>query len=254
MTDTDEAGHWFEDDRFWRAAADSLFDDEAWESAAVDAGHLAALLDLEPGAPVLDLGCGPGRYALPLAGMGFEVTGVDRTGHYLEEASRRAAAARLTIELVRADMREFNRAGGFAVAINMLTSFGYFEDPEDDLRVLRNVLASLRPGGRLLIDTIGKEVLGRIFQARDWKTVGDDVWLFERQPVQAWSWMHNTWIRIRDGERERFEIGHRLYSAAELMRLTLDAGFSEAEAFGDLEGANYDETSHRLVVVARKAA
>ena len=253
MTDPGEAGHWFEDDRFWRAVADSLFDDEAWESAAIDSGHLVALLGLEPGAPVLDLGCGPGRYALPLAGLGFEVTGVDRTGHFLEEASRRAEAADLAIELVRADMREFNRPGAFSAVINMLTSFGYFEDPEDDLRVLRNVLASLKPGGRLVIDTIGKEVLGRIFQARDWKAVGDEVWLFERQPVRAWSWMHNTWIRIHDGERERFEIGHRLYSAAELIGLTLAAGFSEAEAFGDLEGAGYDETSRRLVVVARKA-
>lgn len=251
--DASDVGTWFEDDGFWAAASGSLFGDEAWQTAAAEAGQLTALLDLEPGDSVLDLGCGPGRYALPLAGLGHAVTGVDRTASYLAEATDRAGAADLDVEFVRADMREFRRPQAFDAAISMLTSFGYFEDPEDDLRVLRNVLDSLRPGGILLIDTIGKEILGRIFQARDWKRVGDEVWLFERRPVRAWSWMENTWIRIRDGKSERFEIGHRLFSAVELGGMAQAAGFSETAAYGDLTGRPYDDTAARLVLLARKA-
>lgn len=245
---------WFEDDSFWEAAAASLFGEEAWEAAAVDAQALTALLDLEPGHTILDLGCGPGRHAISLARLGFAVTGVDRTVPYLREAARRAADAGVELELVRSDMREFRRPRAFEAALSMLTSFGYFEDPEEDLLVLRNTLDSLRPGGRLLIDTIGKEVLGRIFQARDWKAVGDEVWLFERRPVRSWSWMENTWIRIRDGEREEYELGHRLFSAVELMDLATRAGFASAVAYGALDGSPYDEGARRLIVVARKAA
>lgn len=254
MTGREEPEPWFENDEFWEAAAASLFGDEAWEEAAADSGNLAVLLQLQPGASILDLGCGPGRYALPLAGMGFHVTGVDRTSSFLEQAARRAEAAGLHIELERSDMRTFRRPDAFDATLSMLTSFGYFEDPEDDLRVLRNVRDSLRPGGRILIDTVGKEILGRIFQARDWKSVGDEVWLFERKPVHSWSWMEHRWIRIRDGQREEYRPNHRLFSAAELMGLTLEAGFEEATAFGDLQGSPYDETAGRLVVVARKAA
>jgi SAM-dependent methyltransferase len=244
---------WYDDDSFWQAASASLFGDDAWQAAASDAGQLARLLGLNQDASVLDLGCGPGRYALPLAGLGYSVTGVDRTVHYLEEARNRAEAARLDVEFVRADMREFRRPAGFDVAISMLTSFGYFEDPADDLQVLRNVFDSLKPGGVLLIDTIGKEILGRIFQARDWKRVGDEVWLFERRPVRGWSWMENTWMRICDGVTEEYEIGHRLFSAVELAGVAQAAGFGETAAYGDLEGAPYDENAARLVVLARKA-
>lgn len=251
--DAPDAEAWYDDDSFWTAASGSLFGDEAWQTAAAEAGQLTALLGLERGDSVLDLGCGPGRYALPLAGLGQAVTGVDRTATYLEEARARAEAAGLEVEFVRADMREFRRSQAFDAAISMLTSFGYFEDPEDDQRVLRNVLDSLKPGGILLIDTIGKEILGRIFQARDWKRVGDELWLFERRPVRAWSWMENTWIRIREGQSEEFEIGHRLFSAVELGSMAQAAGFSETAAYGDLTGRPYDEDAARLVLLARKA-
>lgn len=244
---------WYEDDSFWKAASASLFDDESWRTAASDAGQIVALLGLEPGEAVLDLGCGPGRYALPLAGLGCRVTGVDRTVHYLEEGRERAETGGLSVELVQADMREFRRPESFDAVISMLTSFGYFTDPEEDLQVLSNAFESLKPGGVLLIDTIGKEILGRIFQARDWKRVGDEVWLFERRPVRAWSWMENTWTRIRDGVAEDFEIGHRLFSALELTTMARAAGFAETAAFGNLEGAAYDENASRLVVLARKA-
>lgn len=244
---------WYEDDSFWQAASASLFGDEAWLTAASDAGQLLALLDLDEGASVLDLGCGPGRYSIPLAGLGCSVTGVDRTAHYLDEARERAETAGLEVDFVEADMREFRRPEAFDAAISMLTSFGYFEDPADDLQVLGNVLDSLKPGGLLLIDTIGKEILGRIFQSRDWKRVGDELWLFERRPVRAWSWMENTWTRIRDGVTEEYEIGHRLFSAVELARLAQAAGFAETAAYGDLESAPYDENADRLVVLARKA-
>lgn len=246
-------GDWYQSDGFWEAAAGHMFGDEAWRKASADAERLFEWIGLERGSSLLDLGCGPGRYALPLARLGCEVTGVDRTEAFLAEARRRADADGLDVELVRADMREFVRAEAYDVVISMLTSFGYFEDPDDDLKVLENVLESLRPGGILLIDTIGKEVLGRIFQARDWKRVDDEVWLFERRPVRAWSWMENTWIRIHGNTREEFEIGHRLYSAFELGTLARAAGFTETAAYGDLEGGPYDQNASRLVVLARKA-
>jgi hypothetical protein len=65
--------------------------------------------------------------------------------------------------------------------------------------------------------------------------------------------MENTWIRIREGSREEFKIGHRLYSAFELGTLAQASGFVETAAYGDVEGGPYDETASRLVLLARRA-
>ena len=70
-------------------------------------------------------------------------------------------------------MREFVRPEAFDAAINLFTSFGYFEDPAEDLQVAKNLFHSLKPGGALVMDLVGKEVLSRIFLPRDWQELAD---------------------------------------------------------------------------------
>ena len=243
---------WHERDDLWEAIAGHIFADKLRERAASEAETVADLLELEPPARILDLGCGPGRCAIPLAGLGYRVSGVDRTKSYLEEAARRAEDAGVELELVEGDMREFRRPDGFDAALSMMTSFGYFEDPAEDRRVVENVADSLADGGRFLIDTIGKEVLARIFQARDWVERDGELWLFEREVDRGWSWMNNRWIRIRDGGREEYELGHRLFSATELEGLLTSNGFRSARSYGGLAGEPYDREAERLVVVGTK--
>lgn len=57
-------------------------------------------------------------------------------------------------------MRSFIRPLSYDLVLNMFTSFGYFDDKKDDLKVLENVFVSLKPGGFLLIDVMGKETIG----------------------------------------------------------------------------------------------
>ena len=64
----------------------------------------------------------------------------------------RAEAADVAIDWVLQDMREFIRPAAFDLIISMSTSFGYFEDREDDLTVLRNMLSNLKPGGTCVVD------------------------------------------------------------------------------------------------------
>ena len=147
---------WHEDDHFWEQTAPFQFDERRWAAASKEVEQALALLQLKEGAAVLDLCCGPGRHSLELARRGFKVTGVDRTARFLEEARRRAEAEGLAIEFVQDDMRTFHRPGTFDAAINLFTPFGYFDDPEEDHRVLENIYASLKPHGKLLLDVMGK--------------------------------------------------------------------------------------------------
>jgi len=211
-----------------------------------------ALLKLEPGAAVLDLCCGPGRHSLELARRGFKVTGVDRTARFLEEARRRAEAEGLVIEFVQGDMRTFRRPEAFDAVINLFTSFGYFDDPQEDKQVLENVYTSLRPNGKLLLDTMGKEVLARIFRERDWFEQDGALFLEERRLLEGWSRIETRWIIVRDGEQEEFTLKLRLYSGAELRALLREIGFRRVELFGNLDGEPYDQNARRLVALAEK--
>jgi SAM-dependent methyltransferase len=177
----------------------------------------------------------------------LHVVGVDRSDFYLERVRATAQQEHMDIEFIRADIREFRRPHAFE-----FTSFGYFTDPDDDLDVLRNVRESLRPGGALVIDLIGKEVLARIFRERDWQESEDGSLLVEQRTIRdGWREVRNRWVVIRQGTRTEYELRLRLYSAVELTVLLSQAGFGTVEAYGSLGGAPYDTGAQRLVVVAR---
>jgi SAM-dependent methyltransferase len=243
---------WFEDKAFWAAVKPSLFGEERWKLAARDAEPLKELLQLKPGARVLDLCCGPGRFSIELARRGFKVTGVDRTVLYLAEARRRARQQKLDVELVRSDMRAFVRPRAFDACINMFTSFGYFENPADDFKVCRHVLRSLRPGGRFLVQAAGKEWLARNFQPSDWSESGGTYVLEERKVAPGWTGLENHWVLIRQGKVREFRFFLRVYSGVELRDLLLRAGFARADIYGGLGGEPYDHNSRWLVAVGRK--
>ena len=222
------------------------------ERAAVDVDGILSLVSVAPTARILDLCCGVGRHALELARRDFNVTGVDKTARFLEQARRQAREQGSVIEFVRQDMRVFRQPNSFDLALNLNTSFGYFEDPADDLKVLRNIHASLLAGGSLVLETIGKEVLARIFQERDWSEIDGCLFLHERRPSEDWGRMNVRWIKITSGQKEEWSFTHRLFAATELAALMGEAGFKSVKTYGDLEGRPYDNTASKLVVIAQK--
>jgi len=244
---------WHETDAFWDTFAPVMFTQARWEAAAGDVDRIEERLGLAPGAAVLDLCCGPGRHALELARRGYVVTGVDRTERYVAQAQAAAREQGLHAEFLQDDMRRFLRPEAFDAATNLFTAFGYFEDPDEDRQVLLNLHASLKPGGALLMDMVGKEWLARVFRERDWREVPDGgIMLEERRVTRNWSWMVNRWILLRGAERKEFTLSHRIYSASELAALLSGCGFAEVNIYGSLAGTAYDHKAERLVAVARK--
>ncbi len=243
---------WYEQNTFWETVAPTLFTQQRWEDAPAEVDQVVSLLGVEPGAHVLDLCCGVGRHSLALARRGFCVTGVDRTQPYLDRAAEQAEAEGLEVEFVQSDMRSFCRPDAFDAVVNLFTSFGYFEDPEDDRQVAANMYRSLKAGGVFLIDMMGKEVLARIFRERDWYEEDGVLVLQERKIAQNWSWMENRWILLAGDSRTELNLSHRIYSAVELASLLTECGFAHVEAYGNLDGSAYDHLARRLVIVARK--
>lgn len=255
MTGRDESQDWFGDTDFWRDFGPLMFDQGRMRATPAEVDAILASTGLEKGS-VLDLCCGPGRHALELARRGFSVTGVDLDAGFVEQGRATAADEGLDVEFLHLDAREFARPASFDAALSMYTSFGYFQDLYDDRRVLANLHASLREGGTLLIETMGKETVALSYRRRNWyypADYPDDIFLLENQVVGAWERLDMHWKIIRpDGTRSEAVLSVRLYSALEMASLLRDAGFSEVEIFGDLEGSPYNENASILVAVARK--
>jgi cyclopropane fatty-acyl-phospholipid synthase-like methyltransferase len=245
---------WHDDDGFWKAWAPVMFPPERFKKAEVEVDQTLKLLKVKPGAAILDLCCGPGRHSVELARRGFKVTGVDRTRQFLAQARKLAAKSKLEVEFVLADMRRFRRPRAFDAVINMFTAFGYFRKQADDLRVLKNVYASLNPGGVFLMELIGKERIAKIFNPRTWHREPDGTIILEERWVEDdFGWIENRWSMIRKGRMRTHTVAHRLYSAVELRTLLKQVGFARVTAFGGLEGTPYDHDAQRLVLLARKS-
>ena len=240
---------WHEDDSFWETWGPLMFNPDKIAAAKEEMGKVVALTELSPGASVLDLCCGIGRCSLELARRGFNVTGVDRTTSYLTEARKQAEQEDLDVEFIQDDMRKFIRPESFDCVISMFTSWTYFENPDEDKQVILNAYSSLKPGGKLVIQTHGKETLARIFQERGWNERDGVIWLQEREVRNNWSWMWNRWILLKGNERIEAEITHRIYAGLEIVNLLTDCGFSKVELFGDLDGSPYDQNARQLIAV-----
>ncbi|MFW9943972.1 MAG: class I SAM-dependent methyltransferase [Candidatus Sifarchaeia archaeon] len=252
MTDKSEVP-WYEQDEMWELAASIMFDEESIKRAVVQVDSLTSLLKIQPDDRILDLGCGVGRHSLEFARRGHKVVGVDRTRSYLERARASAADENLDVEFVLEDMRSFRREASFDVTLSMFTSFGYFEDPEDQMGVLKNIYFSLRPGGRFVYHSFGKEVLARIFNPRDWQEHKEGFVLYDRKAINDWSMMHNKWHFIdREGKIHTWEFQHWIYSAVEFKSMLMSAGFSKAQVYGNLDGSPYDNEAASTIAVGTK--
>jgi SAM-dependent methyltransferase len=151
-------------------------------------------------------------------------------------------------------MRRFTRAHAFDLAVNLCTSFGYFETPQENRRVVQNVAASLKPGGRLVLDMLGKEVLARIFQPASAQEVPGAGLLVQRQHViEDWSRIDSEWFLINTQAVQTFRLQHWLYSGVELKELLLGSGFTSVQLYGTFEGAEYGPGATRLIAVAGKS-
>jgi SAM-dependent methyltransferase len=129
-----------------------IFYEEAFEAgaSAEEIDFIDRALGLPAGSHILDLGCGFGRHAIPLAHRGYRVTGIDLSQTLLDAAQKIARQLGTEVAWLHRDMRQLGDAGPFDACVCLYTAFGYFGD-DDNARVLAEVRERLRPGGALLL-------------------------------------------------------------------------------------------------------
>jgi 2-polyprenyl-3-methyl-5-hydroxy-6-metoxy-1,4-benzoquinol methylase len=189
-----------------------------------EADRLARLLAAPAGAEILDVPCGAGRLSLPLADGGYRLTGVDWSSELLGHARSRDVVQQITWE--QRDMRDLPWSGRFDGAFCVGNSFGYLDD-EGNAAFLRAVRATLKPGGRFVLETpMVLENLLNHLQPRPWWKV-DDVWLLvENQYDRARARLDIEYTFVSNGRVEVRRGSHRAYTYRELLELLTSSGFT----------------------------
>lgn len=101
---------------------------------------------------VLDLGCGTGRHAIPLAARGLDITGVDFSEAMLKRARARPRPAGGSLEFLQGDVRAFTGNGPYDAVLMNFNVLGYM-NTNDDLRgAFATARRNLRPGGVFVAD------------------------------------------------------------------------------------------------------
>jgi ubiquinone/menaquinone biosynthesis C-methylase UbiE len=210
------------------------------------------MMQIEPPAKLLDLCCGTGRHAIPLAQMGFAVSGLDYSDASLARARKKVAQAGVSVAFLRGDMRQLPWEKQFDGCVMLGGSFGIFGDEAENERVLHAVAGVLKPSGRFFLDVANRDRIVCEHRSRDWQ--GTDNWLrcIERwfDPVAGVNYARERWGR----EGEWIERTHqmRLYTATELDRMLRQAGLTPVAYYGGYDQSEFTIRSHRILIIAEK--
>ncbi len=132
----------------YAAAYDALYDEKDYESEC-DLVERAFAEYGEGGLrTILDLGCGTGNHAFPLARRGYDVVGVDRSEAMLERARAKGG----DVELLLGDVREIRLGREFDAVLILFAVLGYQLANDDVVAALATARAHLRAGGLVLFD------------------------------------------------------------------------------------------------------
>jgi len=207
------------------------------------------VLRLPKRAKILDLCCGHGRHFLPLAKMGYQMTGLDLSKKSLAILAENAKNKKIKARIIRSDMRKIPFKNEFEAVINMFTSFGYLESDYEDFKVLKAVARTLKPGGKFLIDIVNSDWLLANFQLKSWERVGKMI-VLEEKVYNPQTRRNTVKIRILDSKGKWHKTFYvvRIYSLAEMKKKLNKVGLRIVKVFGDtISNRKFTplESSHR---------
>ncbi len=212
-------------------------------STKEDAQRLSAIIPLSDYPRILDVCCGFGRFTKEIRQLGYQVTGLDLSKEQIDRAKEDDPGG----HYIQGDMRK-TPALNYDAVINMYTSFGYFEEENDDLTALSAWCKSLRRGGVLIMELAdmdrARTRLSRLNE-KIYRVTGD---VTEEIRMDWDSRIFEVTFLQGDG---RFTCYTRLYEKESLRDHLLKAGFSNVDFYGALDRKT-KEPGDNLVLVARK--
>ena len=210
--------------------------------------NLVQFLAPVKGSRMLDLACGKGRHSRILAAMGFDVTGIDLSQNSINEASRYSSE---TLHFKVHDMRTPFSRNEFDYVFNLFTSFGYFENEDDNIRTLESVRECMTGKGLFIQDYFNANIIPEHFRAQETKMV-DGVEFVIRKTID-----HKRIVKCINfcdkGVDYDFREKVSLFNYDDFKAMYRKTGFHILHTFGDYNLGPFDtERSERLIIISER--
>ncbi len=213
-------------------------------------------LGLRPGAMILDLACGSGTHAIGMSKRGYQVVGLDYSVAMLAIAGEEAQEHDIKINFLHGDMRDLQFGPTFDGVYCIGTSFGYF-DEENNQKVVQGIRKALKPGGVFLLEVDNRDFVMRSQPNLLWYE-GDGFICMEETSFDYISsrLTVNRTMLMDEGGKKVSKYSIRVYSLHELGTILHNEGFSVNRIGGHRAApmAFLGEESPKIIITARKKA
>ncbi len=205
---------------------------------------LTSYLNISDTCEIMDLACGKGRHSIYLNKIGYNVTGVDLSPQSIAHAKQ---FENERLKFAVHDMSQpFDRK--FNAIFNLFTSFGYFENDEDNLNTIKAIKGNLKENGVGVIDFMNIDYVIANLVPENSKTVDGITFDLKR-------YVENGYL-IKDisftagGKGHNYQERVKVITIDDFNTLFEKAGVSLIDAFGDYKLNPFNRaTSQRLVLV-----
>lgn len=225
------------------------------------AGLIVKTLNLPRGSKILDVACGNGRHSLIFASKGYDVTGIDLSKFLISEAKGRLKtnysrySSRLKFEIN--DMRYIKHKNEFDLAVNLFSSFGYFENDAENFKTFSSISKSLKKGGYFFFDFLNPLYLRKNIVSHDIVKRNDKAIIQVRNIRNNAVYKDIIIIKNKPGRKlpEILEFSEmiKLYGLEKFKKELIKTGLKPVKVFGDYNGEKYRPAgSKRLIILSKK--
>ena len=221
------------------------------KQAKKEVGFLIEAMGMKKGDRVLDLPCGTGRHSNYLAKKGLNVTGVDISTACLKRA--REKFLNKNIQFKKGNMANLSQfESKFDYALNLFSSFGYFQTDKENENVLRQMVSTVKDGGQIAVNLINRDWLLKVYCPVDWRKDGD-LFLSESRKYCSDTYYNESNLIVlneKTGRAKRYYHRCRLYSKNEMVSLFKKVGLKKIKVHGDHLGSPFRkyESTHPIYI------
>ncbi len=205
---------------------------------------LTNYLNIPEGGSILDLACGKGRHSVYLNTLGYDVIGADLSENSIAFA-KQFENNHLHFEVHDMCM-PFNKS--FDAIFNLFTSFGYFEDEQDNLNTIKAIKADLNETGFGVIDFMNSDFVIENLVPEEVKVIDGITFFINRYAHDGYIFKDINFTH--EGVNYNFQERVRAFTLSDFEALFEQAGVYLLDVFGDYKLSKFrPQTSERLVMI-----
>ena len=223
-----------------------LYKKRDYNEATFFMSNLLKRLKVQENSSILDLACGRGRYSQYLSSIGYDVVGIDISLENIVEAKKSESN---NLNYLIHDMRNPLKIK-FDLILNLFTSFGYYENDNDNLRVIKSIKSNLNTNGKAVIDFLNIDYVLENIVKNEEKIIDNTKFTIKRYLKED---VLIKEISVISGNKSyEFQEKVKAYRLEDFSTMLKKFNLEIIETFGDYKLNPFNkETSPRLIMILK---